>query len=79
MMSLSAMPTHSVRRYGFFSKSPRRRQMPKCANLKRFESRSFSGDRELTAFKILTLPVLNVPEYIEKQYIDVGLRRFQLC
>ena len=43
MMSLLATPTHSARRYGFFSEPPRWRQMPKCGNLKRCESLSFSG------------------------------------
>ena len=40
MTSLSATPTHSVRRCGFFSEPPQRRQMPKRANLKRCESLS---------------------------------------
>ena len=46
MSSLSAMPTHSVRQYGFFSEPPQRRQMPKMRQLKHCESLSFSGDTE---------------------------------
>ena len=42
----SAMPTHSVRKYGFFSESARRRQVAKYSNLKRCESLSFFGDIE---------------------------------
>ena len=49
--SLPATPTHSVRKYGFFSEPTRRRhlwrrQVAKYGNLKRCESLSFSGDRE---------------------------------
>ena len=44
MTSLSAMPTHSVRKYGFFSEPTRQRQVAKYGNLKRCESLSFSGD-----------------------------------
>ena len=46
MTSLPATPTHSVRKYGFFSEPTRRRQMAKYGNLKRCESLSFSGDIE---------------------------------
>ena len=46
MMSLLAMPTHSIRQYGFFGEPPRWRQMPKCGNLKHSESLLFSGDIE---------------------------------
>jgi len=46
MTSLPAMPTHSVRKYGFFSEPNWRRQMAKYSNLKRCESLSFSGDIE---------------------------------
>jgi len=46
MMSLPAMPTHSVWKYGFFSEPTRRRQVAKYGNLKCYESLSFSGDIE---------------------------------
>ena len=46
MMSLSAMPTHSVRKYGFFSEPTQRRQVANKGNLKCCESLSFSGDIE---------------------------------
>jgi len=46
MTSLPATPTHSVRKYGFFSEPARRRQVAKCSNLKHCESLSFSGDIE---------------------------------
>ena len=46
MTSLSAMPTHSVRKYGFFSEPTQWRQVAKYGNLKRCESLSFSGDIE---------------------------------
>ena len=46
MMSLPAMATHSVRKYGFFSELTQRRQVAKYGNLKRCESLSFSGDIE---------------------------------
>ena len=46
MTSLPATPTHSVRKYGFFSEPTRRRQVAKYGNLKRCESLSFSGDIE---------------------------------
>ena len=48
MTSLPAMPTHSVRKYGFFSEPTWRRQVAKYGNLhvKRCEFRSFSGDIE---------------------------------
>ena len=44
--SLPATPTHSVRKYGFFSEPTWRRQVAKYGNLKRCESLSFSGDIE---------------------------------
>jgi len=47
MTSLPATPTNYVRKYGFFSEPTRRRQVAKYGNLKRCESLSFSGDREL--------------------------------
>jgi len=46
MTSLPAMPTHSVRKYGFFSEPTPRRQVAKYGNLKRCESLSFSGNTE---------------------------------
>ena len=46
MMSLPAMPTHSVQKYGFFSEPAWRRQVAKYSNLKCCESLSFSGDIE---------------------------------
>jgi len=46
MTSLPAMPTHSVRKYGFLSEPTRRRQVAKYGNLKRCESLSFPGDIE---------------------------------
>jgi len=46
MTSLLVMPTHSVRKYGFFSEPTRRRRVAKYGNLKRCESLSFSGDIE---------------------------------
>jgi len=46
MMSLPAMPTHSVRKYGFFSEPTQRRHVAKYGNLKHCESLSFSGDIE---------------------------------
>ena len=46
MTSLPAMPTHSVRKYGFFNEPTWRRQVAKYGNLKRCESLSFSGDIE---------------------------------
>jgi len=46
MTSLPAMPTHSVRKYGFFSEPTWRRQVAKYGNLKHCESLSFSGDIE---------------------------------
>ena len=46
MMPLPATPTHSVRKYGFFSEATRQRQVAKYGNLKRCESLSFSGDIE---------------------------------
>ena len=50
MMSLPATPTHSVWKYGFFSELAWQRQLAKYGKLKRCESLSFSGDRELRAF-----------------------------
>jgi len=44
--SLPAMPTRSVRKYGFFSEPTPWRQVAKYGNLKRCESLSFSGDIE---------------------------------
>jgi len=44
MTSLTAMPTHSVRKYGSFNQSSRQRQVAKYGNLKHRESLSFSGD-----------------------------------
>jgi len=38
MMSLPAMPTCSVQKYGFFSEPTRQRQVAKYGNLKRYES-----------------------------------------
>ena len=49
MTLLQATPTHSVRKYGFFSEPARRRQVAKYGNLKRYESLSFSGDIESLA------------------------------
>jgi len=46
MMSIQATPTHSVRKYGFFSEPTRWRQVAKYGNLKCCESLSFSGDIE---------------------------------
>ena len=46
MASPPATPTHSVWKYGFFSEPTRWRQVAKYGNLKRCESRAFSGDRE---------------------------------
>jgi len=46
MTSLPATPTHSVRKYGFFSEPTRRRQVAKYGNLKRCQSLSFSSDIE---------------------------------
>ena len=46
MTSLPATPTHSVRKYGFFSEPTRWRQVAKYGNLKHCESLSFSGDIE---------------------------------
>ena len=46
MTSLPATPTHSVRKYGFFSEPTRQRKVAKYGNLKRCESLSFSGDIE---------------------------------
>ena len=46
MTSLPATPTHSVRKYGFFSEPTQWRQVAKYSNLKRCESLSFSGDIE---------------------------------
>jgi len=46
MTSLPATPTHSVRKYGFFSEPTWRRQVAKYGHLKRCESLSFSGDIE---------------------------------
>ena len=43
MTSLPAMPTHSVRKYGYFSEPAQRRQVAKYGILKRCESLSFSG------------------------------------
>ena len=59
MSSLLATPTNSVRKYGFFSEPTLQRQVAKYGNLKRCESLSFLGDRELRAFKILTLPIVD--------------------
>jgi len=57
MISLLAMPTNSIWKYGFFSEPVRQRQVAKYHNLKHCESLSFSGDRELRAFQILTLSI----------------------
>jgi len=38
MASLPATPTHSVRKYGFFSEPTRQRQVAKYGNLKHYES-----------------------------------------
>ena len=46
MTSLPATLTHSVQKYGFLSEPTWRRQVAKYGNLKRCESRSFSGDIE---------------------------------
>ena len=46
MTSLPAMPTHSVRKYGFFSEPTRWTQVANYGNLKCCESLSFSGDIE---------------------------------
>jgi len=46
MTSLPAMPTHSVRKYGFISEPTRQRQVAKYGNLKCSESLLFSGDIE---------------------------------
>ena len=46
MISLPAMPTHSVPKYGLFSERARWRQVAKYGNLKRCESLLFSGDIE---------------------------------
>ena len=46
MTSLPSTPTHSIRKYGFLSEPTQRKQVAKYGNLKRCESRSFSGDTE---------------------------------